>query len=261
MTQRHRIQFPPAGGHSLGQDEAYFFVAEDGKRTRLRFHDYEEIYNRPGLYEQIFYDRLKCSSPRKVTQILKAALDAEGENMSELRVLDLGAGNGMMGDELKVHGVARMVGADIIPEAKAAADRDRPGLYDEYYVTDFSDIPATDQEALNDWSFNCLTSVAALGFGDIPPQAFLPAMRMISEGGWLAFNIKDTFLDRSDGTGFSRFIRELIFSEYIDIHHLERYRHRLSMEGVPLHYFALVARKAAQIPVDFLDRCGIKPGD
>ncbi len=258
--QRHRIQFPPAGGHELGQDEAYFFVAEDGKRTRLRFHDYAEIYNRPGLYEQIFYDRLKCSSPRKVTQILKSALDAEGEHISELRVLDLGAGNGIMGEELKVHGVARMVGADIIPEAKTAADRDRPGLYDEYYVADFSDLAADDQEGLNDWSFNCLTSVAALGFGDIPPQAFLPAMRMIAEGGWLAFNIKDTFLDHTDDSGFSRFIRELIFSEYIDIHHLERYRHRLSMEGLPLHYFALVARKAAQIPEDFLEQCGISAG-
>ncbi len=261
MKQIHRIQFPPAGGHDLGQDEAYFFVTEEGKRTRLRFHDYCEIYNRPGLYEQIFYDRLKCSSPRKVTQILKSALDAEGENISELRVLDLGAGNGVMGEELKVHAVARMVGADIIPEAKMAADRDRPGLYDEYYVSDFSNLPQADGEALDNWSFNCLTSVAALGFGDIPPQAFLPAMRMIADGGWLAFNIKDSFLDRTDDSGFSRFIRELIFSKYIDIHHLERYRHRLSMEGLPLHYFALVARKAAQIPVDFLEQCGIGEGD
>lgn len=34
---------------------------------------------------------------------------------SELRVLDLGAGNGMMGEVMKGYGVARLIGADIIP--------------------------------------------------------------------------------------------------------------------------------------------------
>ena len=40
---------------------------------------------------------------------------------TELRVIDLGAGNGMMGEVLKREGVARLVGADIIPEAREAA--------------------------------------------------------------------------------------------------------------------------------------------
>ena len=70
----------------------------------------------------------------------------------------------------------------------------------------------------------------------------------------MAFNIKETVLDASDNTGFSRLIRELIFSEYLDVFHLERYRHRLSMEGLPLFYYALVGRKAGEIPGDFLER-------
>ena len=43
-------------------------------------------------------------------------------------------------------------------------------------------------------------------------------------------------------------------AEYLDVFHLERYRHRLSMEGLPLFYYALVGRKAAEIPGDFLER-------
>ena len=83
----------------------------------MRFHDYDEIYQVPGLYEQIFYDRLKCTSPNKVTSILEAAVKQSQDNLSELRILDLGAGNGMMGEALKMHGVSRLVGVDIIPEA------------------------------------------------------------------------------------------------------------------------------------------------
>lgn len=252
MKNRHRIQFPQQGTHELGQDETTFCLLEPGKKTELRFHDYDQIYLRPNLYEQLFYDRLKCKSPVKVGEILKQSLDAAGETFSELRVLDFGAGNGMMGEVLKSYGVARLIGADLIPEAREAAYRDRPEVYDEYYVADFTQLDASMTEEIDDWNVDCLTSVAALGFGDIPTKAFLPALRFVKTDGWVAFNIRDTFLDNSDTSGFSRFIRELIFSEYLDVWHLEKYRHRLSMEGIPLFYFAVVARKTAEIPEGFL---------
>jgi len=256
MKYRHRIKFSPAEGHKLGQDEAYFFLVENGCELKFRFHDYDEIYSRPGLYEQIFYERLKCSSPTKVGDNLTKALDSSGQSISELRVLDLGAGNGIMGEVLRSYGVSRLVGVDIIPEAKDAANRDRPGVYDEYYIADFCTLNDEIRGELDDWSINCLTSVAALGFGDIPVKAFCEALNFVEDNGWVAFNIKETFLDNSDNSGFSRFIRELIFSKYINIHHLERYRHRLSMEGVPLYYFSLVAQKMANIPEEFLQSCG-----
>jgi hypothetical protein len=254
MSKRHRIQFPAVEGGELHQDEAFFYVIEHGHKERLRFHDYGEIYRRPGLYEQVFYERLKCTSPGKVAEILRRTLEASGRPSSELRVLDLGAGNGIMGEALKSQGVARLVGVDIIPEARDAAYRDRPGLYDEYYVVDFTELEPAVADEIRDWSVDCLTSVAALGFGDIPPLAFFRALQFVQVGGWVAFNIKETFLDKADITGFSRFIRELLFSEYLDLYHLEKYRHRLSMDGRPLFYFAMVAQKTADIPVDFLER-------
>jgi SAM-dependent methyltransferase len=253
MFPRYQIQFPPAAAHSMAQNEVYFNLIENGKTTRLRFHDYDEIYRRPGLYEQLFYDRLKCNSPMKVTEILQRTLAAVGEPFSELRVLDLGAGNGMMAEELKHEGVARLVGADIIPEARDAAFRDRPGVYDDYYVTDFTKLDEEEAAALAGWRFDCLTCVAALGFGDIPPQAFFAALKQIRTDGWLAFNIKEGFLDHTDQAGFSKLIRELIFSKYMHIHHLELYRHRLSMEGTQLFYYALVGRLTDSIPEDFLE--------
>lgn len=258
MHTRHRIQFPAQDAKDLDQDEVYFYLIEGDNRTRLRFHDYAQIYLRPGLYEQIFYDRLKCSSPRKVCAILKNTLDAFHQSFSELRVLDLGAGNGMMGEALKSYGISRLVGVDIISEAKDAAYRDRPGLYDEYYVADFTDLKPELAEEITDWSIDCLTSVAALGFGDIPPSAFFQALRFVNTGGWIAFNIKETFLDKSDKSGFSRFIRELIFSEYLDVYHMEKYHHRYSMEGQPLYYFAIVAQKTEELPTDLFRRLEIE---
>ena len=248
IKPRKRIKFPRQEVHSLNQDEAFFFLQENGKEEKIRFHDYDKIYNVPGLYEQIFYDRLKCISPSKVSSILHSTISQSSDNFSGLRVLDLGAGNGMMGEELKKHGIARLIGIDIIPEAYDATLRDRPGLYDAYYIEDFCSLDVDIKEEISSWQLDCMVTVAALGFGDIPAKAFI----IIKSEGWIAFNIKETFLNASDQSGFSRMIRELIFSEYLDIYHIERYRHRYSIEGEPLFYFAIAGRKNADVPDEFL---------
>jgi SAM-dependent methyltransferase len=252
MKKRHRIKFPKRKDNSLNQDETYFYLQSSEKERKMRFHDYDQIYQVQGLYEQIFYDRLKCTSPTKVTEILKAAISQSEENFSELRVLDLGAGNGMMGEELKKHGVSRLIGVDIIPEAYDATVRDRPGLYDAYYVADFTKLKKDIKKELVSWECDCMVTVAALGFGDIPAKAFVEAFNIIQSQGWVAFNIKETFLDNSDESGFSRMIREIIFSEYLDVYYIERYRHRLSIDGEPLYYFAIAGRKNADVPAKFI---------
>jgi SAM-dependent methyltransferase len=251
--KRHRIQFPPADVRELCQDEVYFYVLDGESREKIRLHDYDRIYEVPGLYEQVVYERLKCQSPATVVDVLRYSVSQSHQRLNELRVLDVGAGNGMVGEELKKQGVSRLIGVDIISEAQAATQRDRPGVYDAYYVMDFSCLNEDERDELKSWSLDCLVSAAALGFGDIPAPAFLEAFNMIGKDGWVAFNIKETFLDRSDDSGFSQLIRELIFSEYLDLYHLQRYRHRFSIEGEPLYYFALGGKKNADVPPSFTD--------
>ena len=157
-----------------------------------------------------------------------------------------------MGEELKKSGVSRLIGVDIIQEAYNATVRDRPGLYDAYYIEDFCEISDETKEEISSWHLDCMVTVAALGFGDIPATAFIQAFNIIKSQGWVAFNIKETFFDPSDETGFSKMIRELIFSKYLDIYRIERYRHRYSIEGEPLYYFAIVGRKNADVSNEFL---------
>ncbi len=253
MAKRHRIQFPPSDVRELCQDEVYFYLMEGDSKEKIRLHDYHRIFEVPGLYEQVVYERLKCQSPVTVVDVLRYSVSQCQRHLNELRVLDLGAGNGMVGEELKKQGVSRLIGVDIIPEARAATERDRPGIYDAYYVMDFCSLSDNERDELKSWSVDCLISVAALGFGDIPAEAFLEAFNMVGKEGFVAFNVKETFLDRRDDSGFSQLVRELIFSEYLDLDHLQRYRHRFSVEGEPLYYFALGGRKSADVPPSFID--------
>jgi SAM-dependent methyltransferase len=253
VAKRHRIQFPPSDVRELCQDEVYFYLMEGDSKEKIRLHDYHRIFEVPGLYEQVVYERLKCQSPATVVDVLRYSVSQCQRHLNELRVLDLGAGNGMVGEELKKQGVSRLIGVDIIPEARAATERDRPGIYDAYYVMDFCSLSDNERDELKSWSVDCLISVAALGFGDIPAEAFLEAFNLVGKEGFVAFNVKETFLDRRDDSGFSQLVRELIFSEYLDLDHLQRYRHRFSVEGEPLYYFALGGRKSADVPPSFID--------
>jgi len=252
-TKRHNIRFPSIDTNDLSQDEAYFTLIDTaGVETKIRFHDYDAIYAHQGLYEQLFYDRLKCHSPEKVVAFLRHAMSQEPWLFNELRVLDLGAGNGMVGSELQKFGVSRLVGVDISAPAAMAVGRDRPGVYDDFHAMDMSKMAAPQREYLAGWRFNCLISVAALGFGDIPVRVFAEAFNLVDDGGWVAFNIKESFLDNRDTSGFSVFVKTLILSEYLDIYHMERYRHRLSIDGQPLYYFGVACRKASAIPEEML---------
>lgn len=218
-----------------------------GRWRRFRFHDYHLIYEVPGLYERIFYDVLECSSPRQVRMLIDDALRATGTSPEDLQCLDLGAGNGIMGEELRGLGIRSAVGVDILPEAAAAAARDRPGVYDAYVVGDICDLDRAGRATLENRTFNCLTCVAALGFGDIPPEAFRCAYNMIDDGGLIAFNIKDQFLDGDDPSGFSRLVTRIVADATLDVRRRVRYRHRVSAAGEDLHYVALVGVKRTDI--------------
>jgi predicted TPR repeat methyltransferase len=240
---RYAIRFPPLEPHQTSQDEAWFTLGVGDELVRLRFHDYAAMYSFPGMYEQLFYERLKCTSPAVVARLLKRAVNTSEATFSELRCLDFGAGNGMMGQELQRLGVARLVGIDILPEARDAALRDRPAVYDAYHVADLTNPSDALLAELAGWQLNCVVSVAALGFGDIPAKAFRTALSLVVSGGWVAFNIKDAFLRTGDASGFSAILRELLYDQQMELHQIERYRHRLSIDGRPLYYYAVVARK------------------
>lgn len=242
-SKRLQIRLPRVGRHSVAQDHEWCEVLQGGVCRRVRFHDYHEIFRIPGLYEVLFYDCLKCCSPSRVAGLLEEVTAEAGIAMSSLRALDVGAGNGMVGEELKTRGVSSVVGLDIIPEAREATERDRPGVYQRFLVADLTKLPAGDRAYLRAQRFNCLSAVAALGFGDIPPTAFLRAFELLEVGGWMAFNIKEDFIHDKDTTGFCRLIRKLGHEGTIQLQAYRRYRHRFSINGEALYYVAVVAKK------------------
>ena len=255
-----KIILPDASSTDLSQDQEWCDVLVEGRRRRVRFHDYHELFRIPGLYEGIFYRELKCCSPTRTALLLDELVRDAGERFEDLRVLDVGAGNGMVGDELQARHAEYIVGIDIIPEAQMATQRDRPGVYDDYVVADLTELAEGKEKRLREARCNCLTSVAALGFGDMPAAAFAKALDLVETPGWVAFTIKEDFLRDEDASGFSQLVRSLSRRRILQLQAYRRFSHRLSVSGEKLYYVAMVARKLRDLPGDMLNS-GVQDGE
>jgi len=255
MDSIYSVTIPWNETDNLPQDKEYCIVKdrEKQKTYKIGFHEYGKIYSIPGLYEYLFYDKLQCCSPEKVCSLLERAIKTESLDMSDLYVLDLGAGNGMVGEQLRNIGVKTVYGIDIEKFAEKAVKRDRPTVYNDYYVADLTRLPQSLRDELNKKRFNCLVAVAALGFS-VPPEVLIQGINLLSTPGWVAFNIKEGFLSGDDLTGFYFLIRNMIENDILDVRLQERYQHRLSIQGKPLYYIAIVGKKKANIPTEWLSK-------
>jgi hypothetical protein len=238
MSSDFAIRLPEARG--LSQDQEYCILTLHGQDHIVRLHDYRSIYEIPGLYERLFHDLLSCTSPQIVVQLLLDALQAAGERPADQRVLDLGAGNGLVGGGLRSAGFQFIHGLDLHREAQIAAERDRPGTYDRYLVADPRALPDSIGDELRSAEFTCLTCVAALGFGDISVSGFSNILELLPARSWVALSIKEDFL-RSRSNELGRFFHRLAAGREFRIHRTHRYPHRLATDGRPLYYVCLIA--------------------
>lgn len=239
----------PEECRKLDQNEEWVEMVDDKGSRKVRLHEYGAFYKIPGLYDR-FYKNLNCQSPSVVCKTLKTQMLQHGQDNEPLRALDFGAGTGQVGEQLtRELECEAVIGLDIIPEAREEAERERPEVYDDYYILNMAEPTEKDLEKLNKWDFNALLTVAALGYGDICTKAFLNAYNLLSDDAWVAFNIKDKFLSQEDETGFADIMVKMVNDGFEPVES-RRYCHRLSLAGEPLHYYVVVGKKNGDISID-----------
>jgi hypothetical protein len=222
--------------------EALVVRHADGTTDAFRLHEYDRVYAVPGLYEEVVQERLESASARILAQRLVACAAGTGVAAGDLAVFDLGAGNGVSGEELRARGVGALVASDCSPAARDAARRDRPGLYAAYLVGDTDDLPQA-RDVVREHRLNALVCAGALGLGHISAESFHRLWCAFGPGSWFSVSLHED-LAEPGGSDFGDYLAgfearedggEIVISE--------RFRHRLTMAGEPITYVAVVARK------------------
>ncbi|ROV92982.1 hypothetical protein VMCG_09001 [Cytospora schulzeri] len=156
------MRFPQGDEKGVPQDDEWCELVEGDTITRMRLAQAMASLLREQL-PLVLHDK------------------SDGEDKAKLRVLDLGAVNGMFREEIRSavcghgDGLTRRINdhrglRHPFPEAKASSDRDRPGMYNAYVVADITEYinaPLSDptEATLFLQGFNVLASISALAFG------------------------------------------------------------------------------------------------
>jgi hypothetical protein len=241
---------PPAGwtveldttpGRRQAQEE-FVLHHPDGTDERIVLHDYARVYAVPGLYEEVVQHRLQCASPATVAGALVEAAEAEGRSADGLRAFDLGAGNGVVGEELRARGVTVVAGADGVDEAREAAHRDRPGLYAHYLVGERLDVDEV-RALVRDEGLTALVAAGAVGEGHVPVDALAQLWDAFPPGSFLALTLAGGESGQ-DATDVEQMVAATAGTEHASRTVVRRpFRHRVRMAGDELHYLVLVAVK------------------
>lgn len=207
MAELDPIAFSPGG-------EEWIEFGSAEARSRVGFHDYAAIYAVPGLYERVFYDTLGMRSTAEVVGLYGEVLEAEGLDPAGQRVIDFGAGNGLGGEELRALGVGELHGVDLEPMARAAAERDRPGLYADYRVGDLGGWSEDELGELRSREPTALLALSAIGLGHVPPHVLERALSLLGSGGIYGFAVAPAILaDSRDvagrASGYPQFLEQL----------------------------------------------------
>lgn len=180
-----------------------------------------------------------------------ASSTVSGNIVGPLNILDVAAGNGIVGAELRKQladkpGIRSLIGTDLLESARSAALRDRPNVYDDYIVADLT----RPQESQLPTSSDVVVICAALGpgYGDLPLEAVDGAIGLLREGGLLALTVNAGNRRIGSSPRWQNFMASINESggghwECLEEVVRRKYKHRKNVQGEWIEYMALIFKK------------------
>jgi trans-aconitate methyltransferase len=232
-----QVELDESPGRSQAE-ESFLLTRDDGTTERIVLHDYSRVYAVPGLYEEVVQNRLGCASPRVLAESLADAVSATGASMAALRVLDVGAGNGVVGEELHARGAQVVAGTDGVVAARDAARRDRPELYEVYAIAGVEEIAP--EQLVADYRLTALTCAGALGIGHVEVSDVARWWAAFPSGSWFAATVAPDVVDAAG----QDLLGALAAAEPgTEVMRNEPFAHRRRMSGDIITYNVVVAHK------------------
>lgn len=211
----------------------------DGRLQEFRLHDYEQLYSVPGLYEHVVQERLACRSPQLLAQTLARAIDGVGWVRAEIKVIDLAAGNGVSGESLHEQGLVAVLGLDIVPAARTAALRDRPGVYGDYLTVDLTRLSDQGKSRLRRLGAGALCCAAPVGHGpQLPTEVLAVGAELLTDDA-VVVHMHDPALDPADPVTPQLWSERGFAAQELS---RRRYVHRQTITGRPYEMEAVAWR-------------------
>lgn len=225
-----RLVVDEAGGLVYWYDEA-------GRQVETGLHDYAALCEVPGLYEAVYFLCLGGRAPHLLVEVLARVVPAH--ERPDAQVLDVGAGTGVVGEQLRAVGFRRIAGTDLEPASEQAIRRDRGQVYEALRTMDLAQPGQGDLVWLGALAPRIVTVVGAVGFGHLPVEALATVIRVLSPGGLLAVTVAPDFERAPELAGHTALLLGSTYRERARQEGL----HRLTADGGRIEATALVLER------------------
>ena len=179
-TQRYELHMPSRGtGAALDQDAEWCDVVIDGERGASASTTTPRSTRSRGCTSSSSTERLRVHvAPGRVRPAARGAA-ARRRRSGCVAVLDLGAGNGMVGERSTSSASGRSSASTACPR-RGPRERDRPGVYEDYLVTTSPRCSGRARDALRR-EFDCLAASPRSASATSRQLAFAEAFNLVRD--------------------------------------------------------------------------------
>lgn len=223
----------------VDEDADVAVVQDGGTERRVGLHDYAGLYAVPGLYEAVYFEVLGGGSPHLLADVLEAVLPSD--ERAGRRVLDVGAGTGLVGELLHGRGFRTVYATDLEPQSAVAVLRDRPQVHAGARTLNLDALTAEDRAWLAEVAPDVVTVAGAIGYGHLPASCLQAVTELVGPGALLAITVAPQFDDAPELAGHAAVLRSPAWEEVLRREGV----HRRTAAGDILPVLALVLRRNA----------------
>ncbi|KAJ7390673.1 Methyltransferase domain [Desmophyllum pertusum] len=171
-----------AEGYTELYGEEWVKLSDETTEKELKdfYVEWSKTYDTDLNKAQAQYHRLQTKLfDAKIKEVFK------DKPKDEIKIVDAGAGTGMIAAELKKLGYTNLAALDISPEMLKKAEK--KNLYKKFVCAALNDKPIPEIET---GEFDALICCGSLAIAHIESDSFVEMVRMVKPGGVIHFNIR-----------------------------------------------------------------------
>jgi ubiquinone/menaquinone biosynthesis C-methylase UbiE len=173
------------------------FMVTDDEQQEMYLNTYKSKNEEEakGAYEvwaphyEVQMQNLKWQAPQLCVDLLVKHLKQKNKTLSVLRVLDVGAGTGLVGLELSRLGIKQIDALDLSTHMLDQAKSKQ--VYQNIFVEN-----AHDMQQIQPNQYDALICVGSLNFGHIEPSAFEQFIKVVKQDGLVAFTTREDYFQQ-----------------------------------------------------------------